>query len=742
MRQLNEQTHTKTEEETWPPDKPKDFTPLVLIHHQQLPTQQKRTEIAKITHSGRITEMVTASRNPSSERDQSLRQVLEGSTVTKDILQILSPLKENKEPCLVLIEGAPGIGKSVLMNEIAHMWGKKQILQNFKIVILVCLRDPDFQQVKNIDEVLECFCMGDRRASQIAAACSEYLVKTGGKEIAFLFDGYDEFPKELQKKSLIANILNRKILPKCGLVVSSRPHASENLRQNAKLIVDILGFTEVEQELFIQQALKGQQDKICKLQQYLDHHLTISNLCYVPYNMLVLLYLFSLDCLPNNATELYNDFVCHTICRYLARSGHTLDNTITELANFPEPCNRIVKELTKLSLEALNNDQLVFTFDEIKAACPGIASNTAAINGFGLLQVVQHFGRTGKTSTFNFLHFSIQEFLAANYVASLSPDEEMEVLEKYFWSNLHFNMFSMYISLTNGQHKSFKRFLTGGNSSVPICSIFLRDKVKCLHLYQCFHESGDKDICESIEKGITFRDTDNKVISFSGTMLEPSDVERVALFLASSLQREWMMFSLFGCFIQDYGTRILRRGLIGHRITFTELRFNSNSLTSASSPIISDFTINCRVKKLAISNNDFVGEDEKLYYMLLNPASVLEELEMDSTKLSSQGAIKLFAALTKGNKLKALNINRNNIDDEACSAITTTIQSNRSLVKLWMYKNPISMTAVRHIIETIQCNNTLQLLEVPECPQDVGSLVDVVHRKRRECGCKLNLDIL
>lgn len=740
LREMNEQIHSRTEEDTWPPDKPKQFTPLVLIHHKTQHTEEESTELAMIVHSGRITEVVSGHARTSSQKP--LREVLEGSTVTKDVVEILSPLEKEEKPQLVLIEGAPGIGKSVLMNEIACMWSKKQVLQNFKLVLLIYLLDPSFHELQYVDDLLKCFCVGDRKASQIAPACSEYLIQNGGKDLAILFDGYDEFPQKLKTNTLVANILNRKVLSKCGLVVSSRPHASEDLRQKANLIVDILGFTEEEQVLFIQQALNGQQQKIDALQQYLDHHLTISNLCYVPFNMLVLLYLFNLGYLPNNSTELYNDFVCHTICRYLARSGYDLDDTVTELANLPEPYNQVVKQLAKLSLQALNEDQLVFTLDEIKAACPDIANTAGDINGFGLLQAVKHFVRTGKTMTFNFLHFSIQEFLAANYVASLSPSEELKVLEERFWNHLHFNMFSMYISLTKGQHKSFKYFLSNGDSSVPICSIFLHDKLKCLHLYQCFHESGDKDICASIERGITFRDTDNRVISFSSTRLAPSDVERVALFLATSSQKEWMMLSLYRCFMQDYGTRILHRGLTGHRISFTELRFNWNSLTSSSSPFISDLAISCRVKKLVISNNDSVGEDEKLYCILSNPSCMLEDLEMESTNLTSKGAIKLSAALAKGNKLKTLNINRNMITDEACTFIAKTMKRNTSLIKLWIYSNLITVRGVYHIVEALQHNNTLQLLEVSNHPQDINSLINVVNRKRRERGYKLMLDVI
>ena len=61
--------------------------------------------------------------------------------------------------------------------------------------------------------------------------------------------------------------------------------------------------------------------------------------------------------------------------------------------------------------------------------------------------------------TFNFLHFTIQEFLAAHHITSLSPSKELKILKEKFWSDIHSNMFAIYISLTKGQRPSFKQFI-------------------------------------------------------------------------------------------------------------------------------------------------------------------------------------------------------------------------------------------------------------------------------------------
>ena len=174
--------------------------------------------------------------------------------------------------------------------------------------------------------------------------------------------------------------------------------------------------------------------------------------------------------------ELYNYFVCLTICRHLAKSGDTLENEITDLTNLPEPCGKIIKQLSKFSLEAINNNQLTFTLDDIKKACPDIAAIPGAINGFGLLQAIQHFGLTGRTMTLNFVHFSVQEFLAAYYITTLQPSEEFEVIKEKFWSEVHLNVFSMYIALTKGQRPSLSIFYLMGTEPLqfPASSLMIR----------------------------------------------------------------------------------------------------------------------------------------------------------------------------------------------------------------------------------------------------------------------------
>ena len=708
--------------------------------------------MAKFVERGHIGKLVTnddifSSYHNELDSHEPLQEVLNTSKVTKEVAEILAPLETSNDPQFVLIEGDPGIGKSLLLKQIAYLWAKKQILQKFKLVLLLCLRDPAVQQMSWINDLLQPFCTRDQRGTNISSACSDYLLENDGEDLVLLLDGYDEYPDRLRKDGLIASILKHKVLPYCALIVSSRPHASVNLREQATVRVDILGFTEVDRQHYITESMKGQPQKVDELTRYLQGHSTISSLCFIPFNLVVLVYLYKQGIpLPQNSAQLYNYFICLTICRHLKKHTHPLQGNITELTelpkltDLPEPYNKIIQQLSKLSLEAINENKLIFTLDEIKAACPDITTIPGAIKGFGLLQAVEHFGLTGITTTFNFLHFSIQEYLAAHHISNLPADEELRIIEDNFWSEIHFNTFFIYISLTKGQRPSFKHFLCDGNKAIAISDEFLNNDMRCFQLYHCFHEAGDDNICKTIERSAIFSD---KSIDLCPTTLTASNVESVTVFLTSSSHKEWEGLDLNCCYIRDHGLHILHRGLLHcNKITITRLQLNHNGLTTHSSSMISDITVSCKVEVLWLQGNT-IGEDEQLYSILTNPSTMLEDLFITDTDLSSRAAITLFNALKDNKKLKVLAIDDNDVTDDASDAITTALERNSCLVTLYIYKNPLTGKAIVNIANSLKDNNTLAVLMLPTCPEDIekriSSLQDVINEKRESRGCQVKL---
>lgn len=707
----NQHVWLKTNKSKWPPHQSTKFTPLVFMYHKE-----EHTKVLEFVQSGGINKLNSLTGNQSVPNP--LGKVLnDGRTV--DLTEILAMLKQHKGPIntsypnFVLIEGAPGTGKSILLNEIAYRWGQGKLLKSYKIVILICLRSPAVQRASSISDLLQMFYNGNTNTVEITNACSDYLNNTGGKDVVFLFDGFDELPKLQRENSLIARIIQRQVLPNCGLVVTSRPNASAHLRQQATITVDILGFTEHEKMQFIQQEFNEHPEKAQKVAEYLKNHYAVNNLCLNPFNMAVLLSLCKHaqnlpEDLPKNLTE---KFTCQTIFHHLRKYEHCLkDNTDIklDLNSLPSPYNKMLKQLCQLSLEALNDNKLVFTFDEIKAKCPDVTSSTHhGIDGLSLLLAVQNISTdhlTGNTMKYSFSHFSIQEYLAALCIASLSPDEEFEILKEKFWSDKYYNTFANYITLTKGQRPSFKCFLTG-NSEVAILKKFIDTPLKCIRLFRCFYEVDNKEICERIENSEVF---DQNIIDLSKARLSPIDVECLAFFLTHSMRKIWEKLDLFSCCIEDDGFQVLYHRLSDCTcdITITRLSLSYNGLTKSSAAAITDIAIKLKVKVLGIRFNGNIGEDAKLYSLLTNPSSNVEKIDISCTKVSN----KLFTALGKSKMLKELWITDCNINNKSSRAIVKALKKNTSLVKLVVYSNSISRRHLKRIAKAQKCNNTIQHL--------------------------------
>ena len=684
---VNAEAHFGDSDYLWKPYQPRFFIPLRLLIQPN-----------EVASSGNIQ---LGSHDP------------DAGKTTKDVTEIFISLENSNKSQFIIIEGAPGIGKTALLREIAYRSGMKTSLQNFTLVLFVRLCDRVAQEATSIIDLLLQYCDGDR---DDAILCKNKLREDGGRSMLFLFDGFDEFFEHQNNDKLFINqIINRRALPLCGLVVSSRPHASEILRHKATIKVDILGFFKEEQHQYIVQSLQRQPQKVEKLTCYLRDHLNISHLCLVPFNLAILLYLYKeKNYLPSDPTKLYNHFILLAISRHLAKSGCSLDDNIEQLTDLREPYYTRVKQLSKLALLSLNQQVIANEIDT--SVCPDLL----ALQDIGFLQ------KQSKSITSIFPFKIIQEYLAAHYIIhDLQGNEELQCLREWFGSKVHENMFNIYISITKGQRPSFQTFLSDEDDNVAISSKYLCNQLKCFYLFRSFYEAGDTRMCMSIEEATIFKD---KEIDLSSTKLSATDLECVLLFLTSCSNKHWAWLNLCNCYIQDLGLSIVHKNLIDSHVTISELWLDNNNLSTSSSSVISDIVVNCEVEELAISGNHTIGESSGLYSML-NHSSMLTRLHMNNTTLSSVAAKTLFNTVKDNKNLKELYVKNNNISDDATYCIITCLTLNKSLERLEMYGNPITGESIVKILQAFDENNTLLKLVVSRYSPTVKYNIETVTRE-------------
>ena len=170
---------------------------------------------------------------------------------------------------------------------------------------------------------------------------------------------------------------------------------------------------------------------------------------------------------------------------------------------------------------------------------------------------------------------------------------------------------------------------------------------------------------------------------------------------------------MYGCDMQDHGLQILYQRLEDCDITITKLSLSKNGLTKSSAAIISNMAIRFKVKVLGLRFNERIGENDELYPILTSPYSLVEKLDISSTKRLPN---RFFTALGKSTTLKELWITNNNLTNKSCGAIVKAIKKCPSLVKLMMYRNPISRRHVQHIARALRHNDTIENLILPYYP--------------------------
>ena len=203
------------------------------------------------------------------------------------------------------------------------------------------LRECHQIQLKSVENLVEYVFA----TSKVTTCLTDYLLQTEGEDTVIIFDGFDELPEESRKKFILADIINRRILTKSCLVITSHPTASSSLHGSVDRRVEIVGFTEEDRLDYIQTALEKQDEQVKALQQYLQSNPTINALCYIPLNMTILLCLVEdgIDRLPKTQTEMYKRFIETTIIRFIKKYENR--DTIINIAELPHPYDN--KQLLK-----------------------------------------------------------------------------------------------------------------------------------------------------------------------------------------------------------------------------------------------------------------------------------------------------------------------------------------------------------------------------------------------------------
>ena len=691
----------------WPQVKSKEYINLALIEKEDI-TKPEEDQFIRNTIHGNIDDI------RKSKRAMNIDQIAQ--------------LPDGSQPKCILVEGGPGVGKSTFAWKLCHMWGNRKLLQQYQLVVLLRLRDRNVQAAKSISDLFW------YHQHHIQKAPVKEIHGTGGKGVLLLFEGYDELPEELRAKcSIFLDVITGRELPEATVLITSRPWASEFLHKECKRHlsqhVEILGFTQDNIQSYLQNTITNDLSLLNDLKKYISFYPHINSLMYIPLNCAIVVEVYRNNrkddiLVPKTMTELYSSLVRSLLLRHLF--DHPVHGKrrwrVRSFDDLPQDVYQQLCELSKIAYEGILHDQQVIFCDLPEG-----------FETLGLMQCVPElYVDEGIAVSYNFLHLTVQEYLAAFHLSQQPVEEQIKHFRLYKSCNKHHH-FHMVLRFLCG----VKKFI--GYPSEELYTLCLKTSSST-----------------SAVREVTF---DTLQLLF-----EVQDSIVIAQLLGSSviqLIEPYDEVTLFDCFVLGYcvshsncswkialryhnigdeGVELLVRGAVEEKThcrgTFSEINLSMNGITSKGVQHLLHFPkqIIHELKALNLHSNDFDSESCTVLAHLIPHVPHLKKLNLfNNTNIGQGGVVSLIESLTAHSSLEELGLTHTRIGVDDCQAVSKLLSSSKSLKELGIGSYGLPPEAVEHIIFGLHHNDTLQWLYMNDSHFAVKNTISLASVLQTNC---------
>ncbi|XP_039608031.1 uncharacterized protein LOC120528082 isoform X2 [Polypterus senegalus] len=414
-----------------------------------------------------------------------------------DVENLFSPVDEKeeerkKEPKTVVIQGPAGIGKSFTIHKIMLDWACGKLFhERFQYVFQLRCRELKINKNDSLDDlILTC-------SDSLKPVLQEILCEP--ENLLFIFDGFDELKlpsgkaddrnQEEMASSTVIKLLNRNIMSRASLLITTRPTALQAIDEMVKIdrYSEIVGFLEDEiREYFIKSF--QDQDKALSAFNIIKGNNVVLSMCFVPLVCWIVCSIMKKgtecgdDLMKNMKTD--SQVLLHFINKLLEHHCSTSEKTA------------FIEKVSRLAFAGIKEEKLVFTDKDLSR----FSINSSGSESTFFSKLFYKTDIDAKT-VYHFLHLSVQELFAAMYFASHSSSGEIaELLNDCLDTNngnlIHVVRFVF--GLTNVKSKEiFEEFQMWSSAELKTClQSWIPKAVECyrvkspflLQLLYCLYE--------------------------------------------------------------------------------------------------------------------------------------------------------------------------------------------------------------------------------------------------------------
>ena len=351
--------------------------------------------------------------------------------------------------------------------------------------------------------------------------------------------------------------------------------------------------------------------------------------------------------------------------------------------------------------------------------------------------VPELYADEGVAVSYNFLHLTVQEYLAAFHLSQQPVDKQIDHFRKYEQAEEHKRQWSMLFydkTPTEKQRGEIKQQRHFHMVLRFLCGITQFKEYSNEQLNTFIIEDSGGDSSSGIHK-VTF-DTlhwlfeahDSKVIA---KVLGSSDIQLhgqfsqvtpfdcfVLGYCVSHSNCTWKI-DLGGCHIGDAEMELLVRGAVEEETHCTggisEIRLSLNDITSEGVKHLLGFpkqSIN-KLETLDLAYNNLDSESCAVLAHLIPHVPHLKKLNLSNNhNIGQGGTVPLVTSLTAHNSLEELELVETGIGVEDCRALSELLLSSTSLKELDIRRNTLPPEAVELIISRLHHNTILKELRV------------------------------